>query len=847
MSVSPVKILGNSFVVKLAYLSLLPLFIGASSAWGAVPAVIIDSQETFGEGFNNPQAIVVNGTTNQGAVFVADTGNNQIIAVVGGNKYLVQPQGFTLTNPQALALDAQGDLFIGDTPTISGNSVGRIIEMTADATRNLTGAAKVIFSGAPLTNPTSLTIDSAGTLFIGDFPPSGNGAIYSLAAGAPAPTLLSITGGPPAQFVPSALLRDSSSNLYFADNGNLQGSNGAVYIVPAIGGTAQRVATQSFAVNQPTGLALNAAGDLYILTLLGTGSGYNAGQQIIVVPAASSTPYILPSSGINTGSGMAFDANGNLHVLDSFKGQVVQLAYGVPPNMGGPNVGKTGFLVLFNFEFNAPTTLGGFRVVTEGDVSTDLTQLSGGNCTNGVHNHLPNGGPAVSPYFPYTCSEPYAATPTYAGLHSSAILVRGAKNTILAEEPVYLNGTAGVEVTYPLTATITATDLEQPQALAVSGENKTVYIADTQAGKVYSTGGPGSTTVTPVSTGNLTLQAPIALALDGAGNLFIADYALGEVIEVPTTTGFAPSVVIPPGGLLQHPIALTVDTLGNLYVGDGGPVGFLASNSNPGYVVKLPAGGTPFKMTIPSVPVVFPQALAIYPYSNALYIGDGGDPSGVGQVVEVTADGTAAFGIPVPNVTNPTGLVFDPAGDLYVLDGTANTITVDPVYIPGGQTYPLLFDTTVKLSAASALAISAGGQSFVIANIGTGQTNNLVYLNGNTATLPFGTVPVGTQSQSMTAYEYNIGNLTMTLASPYYKTNAPNTAFTILGSSTCGANVVLNGGVPCTINVQFTPKATGLTTQQITVDSNAFNSGVPVLTLQGTGGAAGGVAHHQKN
>ena len=136
MSVSPVKILGNSFVVKLAYLSLLPLFIGASSAWGAVPAVIIDSQETFGEGFNNPQAIVVNGTTNQGAVFVADTGNNQIIAVVGGNKYLVQPQGFTLTNPQALALDAQGDLFIGDTPTISGNSVGRIIEMTADATRN---------------------------------------------------------------------------------------------------------------------------------------------------------------------------------------------------------------------------------------------------------------------------------------------------------------------------------------------------------------------------------------------------------------------------------------------------------------------------------------------------------------------------------------------------------------------------------------------------------------------------------------------------------------------------------------------------------------------------------------
>jgi hypothetical protein len=32
--------------------------------------------------------------------------------------------------------------------------------------------------------------------------------------------------------------------------------------------------------------------------------------------------------------------------------------------------------------------------------------------------------------------------------------------------------------------------------------------------------------------------------------------------------------------------------------------------------------------------------------------------------------------IPINGVTNPTGLAFDPAEDLYILDGTANTITV---------------------------------------------------------------------------------------------------------------------------------------------------------------------------
>lgn len=842
MSVAPVKIWGSSFVGKLACLSLLPLFVGASSAMAAVPAVLVDSQQTIGSGYNNPQSIVVNGT-NQGAIFIADTGNNQIIALLGGNNFQVQPQGFTFTNPQALALDAKGDLFVGDTPSNNGNSFGRVIELTADATGNLTGAAQLVFSGAPLTNPTALAIDSAGTLFIGDFPPSGNGAVYSLVAGS-TPQLLTITGGPPAQWFPSALLRDSSGNLYFADNGNLQGSNGGVYIVADTGGTAQRVQTESFSLNGPSGLALDAAGDLDILTLLGSGTGVNAGQQVIVIPAASSNPYILPNNGIISGSSMAFDANGNLDVLDAFNHNVVQLSYGTPTNMGNTAVGQTGNQVLFNFEFNEPATLRGFRIVTEGDVSTQITQLSGGTCTNGAHNNLPNGGPAVSPYSPYTCSEPYAGTPTLPGLLSSAILVRGPNATILGSAPVYQNGTAGVEVTYPLNVTTTATNLQQPQALAISGANKKVYIADTEAGVVYATGGLGSSTVTPVSTGNLTLQAPIALALDGAGNLFIADFNLGEVIEVPTATGQAPSVVIPSGGLLQHPIAIALDALGNLYVGDAGPAGFFAGNSDPGYVVKLPVGGTPFKMTIPSVPVVYPQALAIYPYSNALYIGDGGDISGTGQVVEVLADGSAAFGVPLPEVTNPSGLVFDVTGDLYVLDGTANTITVDPVYNPGAQTYPLLFDNTT-LSAASALAISAGGQSFVIANIGTGNTNTLAYLNGNKSTLKFGSVPVGTQSQTMTAYEYNVGNALMTLGSPYYTPNGPNNAFSILGSSTCGANLVLTGGVPCTINVQFTPTATGLTSQQITVDSDAYNSGVPILTIQGTGAAVPGVVKNK--
>ena len=206
--------------------------------------------------------------------------------------------------------------------------------------------------------------------------------------------------------------------------------------------------------------------------------------------------------------------------------------------------------------------------------------------------------------------------------------------------------------------------------------------------------------------------------MDGSGNLYIGDFNLGEVIKVPIPSGGA-STVVDPGGLLQHPLAMAFDPQGNLYIGDAGSGGIFASSANPGYVVKVPVAGTPFKLTIPSVSVVFPQALNPDPTNSVMWIGDGGDPSSVGQVVQVADDGSSASVLPVNDVTNPTGLGFDTAKDLYVLDGTANTITVVPPTSSGVAPHLVEFDNAL-LASASAMGMSAGGQSFIIANIGTG-------------------------------------------------------------------------------------------------------------------------------
>jgi sugar lactone lactonase YvrE len=835
---------------KLFCFPVLALAFCASNSWAQAPSIVVVAQQTVGYPYSSPQGIAV---SSNGTVFIADTGNNRIIALdtflpQPGVNNVVSTAPYVLNAPETIALDALGNLFVGDAPATGG----RIIELYGDGNGNLTGTANPtpIVSGAPLVNPIALTFDSAGTLFIGDLSP--NGSIYSLAAGSTTLTPLTFTGAMPAQFTPAALLRDASNNLYISNNGfGLTGplSLGGIYKAPDTGGAATTIPTQQFSINQPSGMAFDAAGNLYVATLLGSGTSYNPGQQFLVIPAASpATPYILPNSGINGGAALAFDPQGNLDIADSVDGAVIQLSSPNPVNLGNVFLGQIGFPVLFNFEFNAPVNLRGFRVLTQGDVSTEVSQENGGNCTVGNHTTIGAGGPRISEYFPYSCKEYYSGTPSYPGVRSGAIEVRSTGNSILASAPVWQTGFAGAEVTYPLTATTTVKNLQQPQAVAISGLNQTVYVADTLAGKVYSYAGLANTTQTTVNTGTITLSAPSALALDGAGNLYIADFDNAEVVKVPpANTGVAPSVVNT-GALLQHPIALAIDFRGNIYIGDAGPGGVNAGFGNPGFLVKIPVGGAAFKMPIPAgLTIIFPQALATDPYTADLLIGDGGDPSSVGDVAKIFANGSGGGTGPVNGVTDPTGLAFDQAEDLYILDGNAQTITVVGGPTSGTTPWLLDFDNTT-LSSASALAISAGGQSFVVTNIGLGSSNNLVYLNGNRSKLAFGEVNVGTPSQPQTASVYNIGNLDLTLKTPYYVTNGFNASFSVLNSSTCTNGLMLAPSIPCTMNIQFTPQSPGTTSQQITVESDGYNGTTnnPVLTVQGTGNG-GAVAHKKKN
>jgi sugar lactone lactonase YvrE len=840
---------------KLSCLPAIATLLCASHAFAAAPAVVADAQQTIGTNFWNPQAVAV---APNGTVYVADTDNNQIVKFTpnlpgASNQSKVSTPGYTLNSPQGLAVDAAGDLYIGDTPKLGVTA--RIIEVVASGgALASTSTVKQLYSGGLLNDPISLAVNSANTLFIGDSV-GGAGAIYSILAGG---TLQSanITGLPPA-FTPSALVTDSTGDLYIANSAS---TSGGVYVAPAAGGAVKPILTGSFVTRQPAGLALDLSGDLFILAELGGGA---TGEQVVEIPSASavtqSTPYIIPSSNLETSGGMALDASGNLDIAEvgtSFSGflqpgtgLVTQLDFLNPVYLGAVNVFGTGTGIVFNFEFNAPATFLGFRAVTVGDLGTSNDVIEAPSFGQGFGNQNGNCQFGVltgqTEYQPYTCYQTFEATPQYTGARVSAIQVKGSGSAILKSSPVYELGDAAAQIAYPLDVATTPLGLIQPQGIAISGFDQTVYIADLAGGKVYSVsglnsvGGLNKSTAKAVSTGAGTataLSAPSAVAMNSEGDLYIADFTNHNVVVVPMTTGIAP-FVLNTGGLLEHPISLALDELGDLYIGDAGSDGDSATSGTPGFVVEVPYKGAAFQVPIPGVSVVFPQALAVNSINGDLLIGDGGDISAsTGQVVEVPTSGAASV-LPIATPTNPSGLTFDAAGNLYILDGSSGSITV---FSPKGTSSALSIATSSGLSYPSALASSAGSQSFVVANLGGGTANNLVVLNGNSSTLAFGSQVIDTDSAAQSVTIANIGNQTLTLNNNFNNNTyySPKTipGFAISGSDTCAGGDNLTSSSPsCVFSLQFDPTKTGAATETVTINSNAYNSGNPIINLTGTG------------
>src|ERR1039457_7265795 len=200
-----------------------------------------------------------------------------------------------------------------------------------------------------------------------------------------------------------------------------------------------------------------------------------------------------------------------------------------------------------------------------------------------------------------------------------------------------------------LSASVNATSLNSPGLLGI-GPNGDVFVADSgnnrvlefpagagngaAAVRVY--GQPGMTTaVRPTQVSAQTLATPVGIAVDPAGNLYVADTGANRVMVFPNTqnapvAGMAAAFVIGQAsfgtagsGNLKTPTGVGLDSSGNIYVADNGNNRVLMY---PSLVFLALSGGT--RTTVlgqrSSTEGLYARVGVYVDRQDTLYVGDAG-------------------------------------------------------------------------------------------------------------------------------------------------------------------------------------------------------------------------------
>lgn len=332
---------------------------------------------------------------------------------------------------------------------------------------------------------------------------------------------------------------------------------------------------------------------------------------------------------------------------------------------------------------------------------------------------------------------------------------------------------AGVQTTLP------AVGLAFPEGVALDRAGD-VFIADTFNSRIVELpAGGGVQIVVPTNS----LYNPTGVAVDGAGDVFVADYDNNRVVEVPGGTGTQVTV----GGSMVTPFAVSVDAAGDLFVADSGQ----------NQVLELPVGGN-LNAIQSFTGLSNPEGVAVDPAGDLFVTNYNLD-----TVLELPAGSSTQVTLPTVSLQGPTGLAVDRGGDVFVADYFDERV----VELPAGTGTQVTLSTT-GLGQPTGVTVDGAGDVF----IADPDNNRVIELQ--TVSVNFGTANVCPGAQAAPApcstqltLTYNV-TATGTFGTTKVSTQgAPNLDFTGAGSSTCTGQ--LTAPTTCTVTVTFAPKLPG--------------------------------------
>jgi sugar lactone lactonase YvrE len=681
--------------------------------------------------FGLPEGAAVDGAGN---IYVTDTSNCTIRkvtpAVVGGvNSWVVttlagaagQFGNFDGTgsaarfyNPAGLAVDSAGNLYVADT----GNRTIRKITPSGAVT-TLAGEAGVfghsdgVGTAATFGSPEAVAVDAAGNVYVADFVENSrsygsfsgirkitpSGVVTTLAGGGVASFGSADGEGTAAQFeAPSGIAVDGQGNVYVADSGNDTirkiTSGGNVTTLAGTVGVAGHLDETGTAArfNDPMGVAVDSAGTVYVAD-----SGNNTIRAI------------SPSGNVSTLAGAFLQRGGA-------DGTGINAQFSVPYGLAVDGSGS-----LYVADSGNLTV----REVTPGAVVTTLAGTAG----EGQAGSEDGTGPSSRFTYPSGVASDSVGNVYVADMGNDTIrkIAPGAVVTTLAGQAGQSGSADG---------TGSSARFFAPTAVAVDGAGN-VYVADTgnyairkitPAGMVTTLAG-GSRGYQDGTGSAARISDPTGLAVDGAGNIFVADAGNNSIREVSpagvvtTLAGSANQLFGDADGVgtaarFWDPVGVAVDGSGNIYVADSS--NYTIRKVTQGGVVTTVAGSAGLYGSVDGIGSAarfeLPQGVAVDDFGN-VFVADGFtirevSPAGVVTTLAGTAESTgAADGTGISaQFDYAHGIAVDASDHLFVADTDNHCIREgEPAIGPYVTVQPA--SQAVNAGSGVVLALAAFGNS----------------------------------------------------------------------------------------------------------------------------------------
>lgn len=573
------------------------------------------------------------------------------------------------------------------------------------------------------------------------------------------------------------------------------------FAVPAGGGTVTLTAKNSFTENEVVTISAKSGDALYPLNGL---SFYVSGPGSTGTTAPSSTAFSISSSVLAAGASGSTSATASVN-------QTQALYY----------------------MFNQPTTPTSIALAQPSNTNftpvANAPQLDNPPPTNPVEPCTAGTSyPAFSANMTTTSS--YSWCPYYVQLNTTKagpvegeVQLLGSGNAVIPGSNAYLSGTgqgAAVSVVSSATIQSIASGLNEPKQVASDLYGNT-YVADA-ALKAIEQYPSGTTTPTSGKVIGSGLSAPSGVAVDGVGNLYIGDS--GNIYLVPFVNGAlatAQQTKIA-SGLGAGNLNLAVDGEGDLFVADEAGK----------QVVEIPNPQTEIiAQNYP--PIVLgsgftgPSAIATDSSGNA-WVADG---SNLWEISLPFGGSTkVASGLQSP----VTGLAVDPSGSVFAAE--SNGLVWIPYSTTTGALNPnseILLTSGLGSGPAIPWGVALDGTQNAYASFGSGSTAGLAQLGiGGTYNFNAGGVEVNPNVPvEVDAQILNVGNTPLTVsddptidlvsgtdASDYIV--APATE----NSPACSATMNTPPGGSCYLGMVLQAPAAGQTSASIAVITNAVNA-----------------------